>query len=204
MNRKLLLALVVSLVALVVVPGAASSSRLRGVVVKVDRAASTLAVARENGRVVVVKTSLASSATLGLRVDVHHGRIATLGHATSTRLRGVVARVSGTTVELAANGVHLDLDRGTVTRRLSLRARVDLVVLIGDHLTIARVREVEIENDEDVDEHAVEIEDDDDRPAADDQHGGRGDDGRDDGDRGGNRGPGGGSGGDSGGGSGRH
>jgi hypothetical protein len=188
MSRKLLLGLVTALAALAIVPGASSSDRLSGVVVKVDRGASTVAVARGNGRVVLVRTSFASTAVLGQVVTVHHARLSVLGRADTTRLRGVVVQTSTDAIAISAGGVRLDIDRDGVTRRLPLGARVDLVVAIDDHLAIDRVREIEVE-----DEDEVEIEDEDE-----DQNGvvehddDRGDDHDDGGNHGGNRGRGGG------------
>jgi hypothetical protein len=191
MSRKLLLGLVAALAALVIVPGASSSGRLSGVVVKVDRGASTVAVARGNGRVVLVRTSFASTAALGQVVIVHHARLSVLGSADTTRLRGVVVQTSTGMIAISANGVRLDVDRDGVTRRLPLGARLDLVVAIDDHLAIDRVREIEVEDEDEVE---IEIEDEDPQGVV-EHDDDRGDDHDGDGDHGGNRGPGGGHGG---------
>lgn len=190
MSRKLLIGLVAAVCALVIVPGASPSSHVRGVVVKVDAGASTVALARGNGRVVLVHTGPASTAALGQLVDVRHGQLSVVGRSTTTRLRGVVSATSTGAIQLSAGGVQLAVDRGTVARTLPVGARVDLVVVIDDGLTIDRVREVEVEDE---DEHEDEVEHEDDHHAAtvpqqggqdddhrgDDHHGGRGDGGGD-------------------------
>jgi hypothetical protein len=101
-----------------------------------------------------------------------------LGDARSTRLRGTVHAASGGSITLAAGGVLLSIDLAT-HEPLSVGARVDLAVgFAGRQLVLARVDEVEIEQEEadDDDDGVVEHEHEDqgDDHGGGDDHSGRG------------------------------
>lgn len=170
MFRKPLIVLV-ALAALVAVPSAASSSSLRGVVVKVDSAASLLAVARENGQVELLRTRAAAAAHVGQRVQAETRRLRggeraverlrLLGDASQARLKGVVRAVSGQAFELDAGQVVLRVGLGTRAAP-HLGARVDMIVVFaGGALVLSRMNEIELEDEDELEDVCEDDHDDD-------------------------------------------